>query len=152
MNPPRTSIQRFGGEVIRIIEEIKHQGRSVIFSSHVLSEIEDVCDRVVVMRQGRIVRDLDMLELKSRHSILAERVNGPLTVPAELASVIQVKDLQDKCQIDATGDLLPILDWLRQQPIRNLRIQGVGLRTIYDECHATVKDPIRPSSPGEVRP
>lgn len=129
------------GEVIRIIDEIKQQGRTVIFSSHVLSEIEDVCDRVVIMRHGRIVRDLDMAELKSRHSILAECHDGGLEVPAELQPVLQVTRDNDRCRIDASGDLMPILDWLRQQPLRNVRIQGVGLRTIYDECHAEVSGP-----------
>lgn len=136
------------GEVIKIIDEIKRQGRTVIFSSHVLSEIEDVCDRVVIMRRGNIVRDLDMADLKSRHFISGECSATSLVVPTELGDVLRVSQniagKKGQCRIDAKGDLMPVLDWLRQQPIKNLRIEGVGLRSIYDECHS-------PSTPATDR-
>lgn len=123
------------GEVIRIIDELKGQGKTVVFSSHVLSEIEDVCDRVVIMRGGKIVRDLDMVELKSRHLISAECETSQLVVPDGLSSSLEITYSNQKIRIDASGDLMPIMSWLSQQPVRNVRIEGVGLRTIYDECH-----------------
>ena len=123
------------GEVIRIIDELKNKGRTVIFSSHVLSEIEDVCDRVVIMRQGRIVKDLDMQELKSRHSISADCEGQQINVPDNLNHLVRINYEQGRCRIDASGDLKPILAWLGNESIRNVRIEGVGLRTIYDECH-----------------
>ncbi len=145
------------GEVIKIIDEIKQQGRTVIFSSHVLSEIEDVCDRVVVMKKGEIVRDLDMAELKSRHRITAivdselnrsdgtdETTSTPekagekaveLTVPEELRDSLIMQQTDANIRWDAEGDLTPVLKWLAAQPIGNVRIEPMGLRRVYDECH-----------------
>lgn len=145
------------GEVIKIIDEIKRQGRTVIFSSHVLSEIEDVCDRVVVMKKGEIVRDLDMAELKSRHRITAtvdssirssdrsEKTNPTveknrdsiveLIVPEELRDSLSMQQTDANIRWDADGDLAPALRWLAAQPIRNVRIEPMGLRRVYDECH-----------------
>lgn len=41
-------------EFLRIIGEVKEEGRTVFFSSHVLSEVERVCDRVGIIREGRL--------------------------------------------------------------------------------------------------
>lgn len=127
------------GEVIQIIDEIKRQGRTVIFSSHVLSEIEDVCDRVVIMRAGRIVRDLDMLELKSRHTIVGSVERDGLVVPEELKDQLNIELNNGRCRIDARGDLMPVLKWLAHQPVSSVQIAGVGLRSIYDECHGATR-------------
>ncbi|MEC9094959.1 MAG: ABC transporter ATP-binding protein [Planctomycetota bacterium] len=127
------------GEVIKMISEIKKQGRTVIFSSHVLSEIEDVCDRVVIMKSGEIVKDLDMAELKSRHFILATCHKSKLQVPQDLQKLIQIQYFNGHCRIDALGDLKPILSWLEKQPISKVRIEGIGLHTIYHECHNTAE-------------
>lgn len=42
-------------EFLKIVAEIKQEGRTVFFSSHVLSEVERVCDRVGIIREGRLV-------------------------------------------------------------------------------------------------
>ena len=38
-----------------ILDTLKAEGRTIFFSSHVLSEVERVCDRVAIVRQGRLV-------------------------------------------------------------------------------------------------
>lgn len=43
-------------EFLKIIGEVKEEGRTVFFSSHTLSEVERVCDRVGIIREGDLVR------------------------------------------------------------------------------------------------
>ena len=43
------------GNVLEMILEARREGRTVILSSHVMSEIEDVCDSVAFLRRGRLV-------------------------------------------------------------------------------------------------
>jgi polyether ionophore transport system ATP-binding protein len=53
-----------------LVAEARADGATVLFSSHVLSEVEDVCDRVAIIRGGRLVRiaELDELrEMRLRH-------------------------------------------------------------------------------------
>ncbi|MDQ3387191.1 MAG: ABC transporter ATP-binding protein, partial [Actinomycetota bacterium] len=57
-------------EFLRIIGEVKEEGRTVFFSSHTLNEVERVCDRVGIIREGRLsaVENTDDLINKSfRH-------------------------------------------------------------------------------------
>ena len=48
-------------EVFRLVDEAKAEGRTVFFSSHVISEVERTCDRVAIIREGRLVQ-LDRVE------------------------------------------------------------------------------------------
>ena len=66
-------------EFLKIIREVKEEGRTVFFSSHVLNEVERVCDRVGIIREGELVRveDTDTLINKSfRHVMLEFAVEG----------------------------------------------------------------------------
>ena len=49
-----------------ILEELRAAGRTIFFSSHVLSEVERVCDRVAIIRQGRLVALEDVGTLLAR--------------------------------------------------------------------------------------
>ncbi len=57
-------------EVLSLVREAQQAGRTVIFSSHVLSEVEQACDRVVILRGGQLVHTQVMRELRRRHRIL----------------------------------------------------------------------------------
>ena len=81
-------------EFLDIIEEVKAEGRTVFFSSHNLAEVERVCDRVGIIRGGRLVavETTDTLIDKSfRHVVLtfAEDVD-----PRPFEALSGVKDLR----------------------------------------------------------
>ncbi len=87
-------------------------GLSVLLSSHILSEVEHLCDRVSIIRSGRVVETGTLSELRhlTRTSVTAELA---LPVPAELAGLPGVHDPvvdghRFACQVDDTslGDLL----------------------------------------------
>ena len=125
-------------EVGRLVREAQREGRTVMFSSHVLSEVEDVCDRVVILRGGRLVHTQVMSELRRRHRILAE-ISGPLTPPPpELAGQVTVERAgEDRVVIETPGELSPLLGWLATLPLREVVVQPVGLRAVYDQFHGT---------------
>jgi len=52
-------------EFYRLVAETGTEGRTVLFSSHILSEAERVCERVAIIRQGRLVRVSTVAELKA---------------------------------------------------------------------------------------
>ncbi|WP_254513789.1 ABC transporter ATP-binding protein [Anatilimnocola floriformis] len=122
--------------VLELVAEARARGATVMFSSHVLAEVEEVCQRVVILRAGRLVHTQVMAELRSQHRILAW-LKGPLPdLPRELLGeegrVVQEGDL---ATIDSPGDLAPLLGWLASLPLRDIRIEPVGLRSIYDRYH-----------------
>ncbi len=67
------------GAVLRTIAD---EGRTVLFSSHLLEEVEQVADHVTMIRQGRVVVSAPLKELKEAHGgasldeIFVERIGG----------------------------------------------------------------------------
>jgi ABC-2 type transport system ATP-binding protein len=122
--------------VLTTIREAKAAGRTVIFSSHVMSEVEQVCDRVVILRNGQLVHDQAMSDIQRGHRIHA-RLNGPLpAVPERFAGQVAIAQHADgKITIDAAGDLSPLLGWLATLPLAEVYVEPVGLQAVYEKYH-----------------
>ena len=64
-----------------IIRTIADEGRTVLFSSHLLDEVERVADRVAMIHAGRVVMVSDMDELKEGHCRMTLRFAKPIEQP-----------------------------------------------------------------------
>ena len=131
------------GEVLKLVEEAKAAGRTVIFSSHVLPEIEEVCDRAGILRAGELVHLQNMSELMRQHRIRAT-INGALPpAPLELHDDLQAGQTTDnQLQLETPKDLSLVLQWLATAPVTDVSIQPVGLRAIYDRFHNESEKPV----------
>ena len=124
------------GRVIEMVAEAKSAGKTVVFSSHVLSEIEDVCDRVAILRSGKLVFQQSMADLKKQHRVRA-RLDGVLPeIPSQLKDSVTITQTGSSVQIETPGELSNVLKWLSEAPLRDVYIQPVGLRAVYDRFHS----------------
>ena len=123
-------------EVLELVREARQAGRTVIFSSHVLSEVEETCDRVAILRAGRLVHEQSLEHLRRCHRIRA-RLTGPLpAIPAALAASVTVADRgPDTVVLEAGDSLAPLLGWLSTLPLDEVRVEPVGLAAVYDRFH-----------------
>ncbi|HEV8604948.1 MAG TPA: ABC transporter ATP-binding protein [Tepidisphaeraceae bacterium] len=71
-----------------IIRTVADEGRTVLFSSHLLSEVERVCDRVAMIKAGRIVFNGDLADIKQSHHRLTFLFEEPLRTPPRVAGVL----------------------------------------------------------------
>lgn len=153
------------GEVLGLVSSERDAGRTVMFSSHVLSEIEQTCDRVAFLRQGQLARKLVMEDLLQRHRVTAllhEDASTQLVsqggvlgeIPEHLRERIQCFEdhpmgQQRRVRIETTGDLAPALAWLASLPLHQVRIEPLGLHSVYEAVHLGQRDvavEINPSS------
>jgi polyether ionophore transport system ATP-binding protein len=115
-----------------VTEERRH-GRTVLLSSHILAEVEALCDRVTIIRGGRTVETGTLADLRhlTRTSITAE-----LAAPADgLADLPGVHDLRVDgthvhCQVD-TAHLDEVLRRLTQGGVRSLVSQPPTLEELF---------------------
>ena len=71
-----------------IIRTIADEGRTVLFSSHLLDEVERVADRVAIIHQGRIVLTATMDEIKDTHRRVTLRFEQSLDRPPSLVGTL----------------------------------------------------------------
>ena len=76
-----------------VLREAVQEGRTVFLSSHVLSEVERSCDRVAIIREGRLVRvdRVDALRDLAHHQVELRFAGDPPT--AEFADISGVSDI-----------------------------------------------------------
>jgi ABC-2 type transport system ATP-binding protein len=73
------------GAVIRTIAE---EGRTVLFSSHLLDEVERVCDHVAMMKQGELVFSAGLDDIKETHHRLTMRFDEARSQPPAFPGVL----------------------------------------------------------------
>jgi ABC-2 type transport system ATP-binding protein len=104
------------------IEQARDAGRTVLLSSHILAEVEALCDRVTIIRAGRTVESGSMAELRhlTRTSIAVETMEPPRGLAAlEGVHGLHVEDHRARFDVDSSH-----LD----DAVRHLT--GLGIRSL----------------------
>ena len=102
LDEPLSGLDPMGRKDIRdIIIEERRKGKTIFFSSHILSDIEHICDRVAIIVEGRVVREGplgSLLEGEQRKTeILISKASDALR--ARLGAEGQLVDLGDVCRV-----------------------------------------------------
>jgi ABC-2 type transport system ATP-binding protein len=74
-------------EIRELLRELKNMGKTIFFSSHILSEVADICTSIAILEAGRLVAYGDMEEMKRQiraHRLIQVRVLGDPTPLQEL--------------------------------------------------------------------
>ena len=76
LDEPTSGLDPLMEDVFRqvVLEEQQREGRTVLLSSHILSEVESLCERVTIIREGRAVESGSLAELRhlTRTTVVAE--------------------------------------------------------------------------------
>jgi ABC-2 type transport system ATP-binding protein len=132
--PTNTLDPTMRDELLGQLRQARDEGQAVLFSSHVLSEVEQVCDRVGILQRGRLVHLQEMAELRDSRLIRA-RFGQPLNGRPMLTGLEEREQKGDEITWEYTGPLPPLLDWLSRQALEDLRVQPLGLAPIYHRYH-----------------
>ena len=120
-----------------ILDELKSDARTIFFSSHVLSEVERVCDRVAIVRRGRLAAIERLPELLARHRRNVEmRLDGapPRLDDVPGVSGIAVSNGRLTCHLE--GDVRPFLAAIAGAAIADLTIAPAHLEEAFLEYYA----------------
>jgi len=124
------------GVVLRLVREARRLGQTVIFSGHVLSEVEAVSDRVAILRRGRLMHIEDMHARRSLRMLLIKFAGQvPAEFPAELELTVRERNNEQTLLLEHRGQIGPLLHWLDTLPILDLAIGIEDLHSLYDRFH-----------------
>lgn len=114
------------------VSEAKSRGQTVFLSSHILSEVEAVCDRVGILRNGRMVEEgrLDDLRHLSAQTVDVT-FDGPAPELAPLTGVHVVALGPNALRFEVVGPVRPLIAVLSQQRLATLRSREPSLEEIF---------------------
>ena len=125
-----------------VLEDLRAAGRTIFFSSHVLSEVERVCDRVAIVRQGRLVALEDIPSLLARRKRNVDiRLAGPAPVLEGVAGVSDVRLTGTLLTCRLEGDVGPFLAAIAGAAITDLTIEPARLEEAFLEFYDEADEP-----------
>lgn len=117
-----------------LVREAADEGATVLLSSHVLAEVEQACDRIGLIREGRLLRVGSMDELRTVRVHRVEAVvrhPGPVDALARLPGVGDARVTGQQVTCTVHGSIGPLLAWLTQADVVELDSRELSLEEVF---------------------
>jgi beta-exotoxin I transport system ATP-binding protein len=124
--------------VQQLLREMAAAGHTVFFSSHMLGEVEQLCDRVAIIRDGHLVANetLERLRAHAGHQVTI-RWRSPEAAAAEPPPLFQLDERNGLVWSGfLTGPVEPFVTWLASRPIDDVSIGRPDLETLFRHYYA----------------
>ena len=121
LDEPTDGVDPVGRREIReMIEERKRKGATVFVNSHLLGEVELMCDRVAIMQKGELIREGTVQELTAQRGVYVLGVDGEFPEDDVRKLGYNFRRVRDRYEITlADGQSIdPVLDLLRDRRLR----------------------------------
>jgi ABC-2 type transport system ATP-binding protein len=122
-------------EVLGLLREANAAGATVFFSSHIMSEVENVAERVAIIRAGEIVEVADTESLTHR---ALNRLTVRFKQPVDIAALGQLLGVEILSQLDGTsvslqvaGDMEALVGALGRLPVFDLESERPSLEEVF---------------------
>lgn len=115
-----------------VLEQVNAQGTTIFFSSHVLSEVQRLCHRVAIIKEGRILQTENMDDLRHNHFRNVRVDFKDRSVPKlDLPGVIHSHEENGSWHLLYNGDINLLMHFLAQQELNNLWLEEPTLEEIF---------------------
>ena len=116
-----------------ILREEQARGCTIFFSSHTLSEVERLCDRVAIIRKGRIVNvsRIDELKKMSMKKIRLVPESGLKISEADIPGLSELKTTRDGVEGIFSGNPSHLLQWASELRLDDIVIEDPSLEEIF---------------------
>jgi len=122
-------------QLLGYLKELAASGHTVLFSSHSLTEVERICDRVAILREGRLLADESILALRGRRE-REVRLTFAESTPVALPACLRLQERLGavwRCVLQ--GPIAELTAWLATQPLLDVTIEQPDLESIFREFY-----------------
>ena len=114
------------------VKEAKERSQAVFLSSHILSEVEALCDRVGILREGRLVDEGTLEELRHLHAQTIEVVfAGTAPDLGSIDGIVVTPAGANTLRFEVTGRVAPLLDRLAGHDVTAITAREPSLEEIF---------------------
>ncbi|MHC4452097.1 MAG: ABC transporter ATP-binding protein [Planctomycetota bacterium] len=123
-------------EFYRLVDEVRAEGRTVFYSSHILPEVERLADRVGIVRESRLVTVDEVENLKTKAIRLVEIQFEDAAAAADFASIEGVASVRPTSNgrgvlLEVTGSIDPVLRAAARHPVRDFVAREADLERVF---------------------
>ena len=136
--PTNTLDPTMRDELLAQLRAAKERGQTVLFSSHVLAEVETVCDRVGILRAGQLVHLQSIAEVRQAKLVRVRFGRVPEAWP-ELPGVEMPERWGKVTTVRQIGPPAALFSWLATQEVEEVHIEPGGLAPVYHRYHGSVE-------------
>ena len=123
-------------QILGLLRLKREEGKTILFSSHILDEVEAISDTVGFLKQGKLITTAEIKTLRNNHRLTGSIEQTLPSIPTSLSDEIQlVKQTGNKIILEVKGNLLKSLEWLKQSNLSDITIEPARLRGLYEEIH-----------------
>lgn len=133
LDEPTSGLDPLMEQAFRVcVNEAKERGQTVFLSSHILSEVEAVCDRIAILRRGRLVElgRLDELRHLSASSVSAT-FDGPVPDLSRVPGVSHVIADGHGVHLQLVGPIDPLIQELAHSHVTGLQSREPSLEELF---------------------
>ena len=114
------------------IGDARERGQTVFLSSHILSEVEALCDRVAILRAGQLIEVGTLAEMRHLSALQVEaELDGPVPDLTNVAGVAAVEVNGRRVHCHVTGSIEPLLEVLTTAGVRHLVSREPSLEELF---------------------
>ena len=114
-----------------LIRRENENGATVLFSSHILTEVQKICDRAAIIREGRIVTVENIAQLRANAYKKVEFTTPEELVEISLPGIAQVEKENSHISFLYKGNLNELLSMIGQYKLENVNISEPSLEEIF---------------------
>ncbi len=119
--------------VLELVQEAKAEGRTVFFCSHILSEVQAVCDRVGIIREGRMIKVESVSKLTAQpfHRLRLRFASIPEPETFQLEGVTELNRDGDTLFLEVAQNLATVMSTAASYEIIDIETQPVTLEEVF---------------------
>ena len=114
---------------LMLLEDAKRSGSSIILSSHILSEVEKICDRVALIKDGVVLFTSPIKELKT--SLYRKVIIAPVDLKINIEGLNYINNENNESIYAYRGDINKLIKGLSNYELHSLKINELGLEEIF---------------------
>ncbi|MFW9853717.1 MAG: ATP-binding cassette domain-containing protein [Candidatus Thorarchaeota archaeon] len=120
----------------KILRKLREEGFTIFLSSHDLAEVQAVCDRIGIIKEGKMILVESVEELKTKFlQKVTVKFNGTVTPSEEeikqLGTVISVEKKKDTFILQIKENVNELIKWLARYDIRRFTCEDASLEEIF---------------------
>lgn len=114
-----------------LMDEEKKRGASILISSHTLTDIQRLCDRVAIIKAGKIIAIEEMEQLKTKRLKIVTIETDYSSPEITLSGVSNVRRENNYIKFNYNGEMKKLVKYLNSIDVTNISIEDAGLEEMF---------------------